>query len=85
MAYAVEVAPTAEREFRKLTRAVQLSLRPRIDALAYDPRPAGAKKLKGLGDLWRIRAGDYRIVYQIRNQSLVILIVRGAHRREVYR
>jgi mRNA interferase RelE/StbE len=85
MAYAVEFAPGAEREFRKLAREVQLGLRPRIDALGYDPRPAGAKKLKGTGDLWRIRAGDYRIVYQIRNQIMVVLIVRVAHRREVYR
>ncbi len=85
MAYAVEFAPGAEREFRKLAREIQLSLRPRIDALADNPRPAGAKKLKGRGDLWRIRAGDYRIVYEIRSRILVVLVVRVAHRREVYR
>jgi len=85
MAYAVEFSPGAEREFRKLAREIQLSLRPRIDALANDPRPAGAKMLKGHDGLWRVRTGDYRIVYEIRNQILVVLVVRVAHRREVYR
>jgi mRNA interferase RelE/StbE len=85
MAYAVDFAPSAEREFRKLAREIQLRLRPRIDALASDPRPAGAKKLKGSEDLWRIRAGAYRIVYELRDRTLVILVVRVAHRREVYR
>ena len=85
MAYAVEFAPSAEREFRKLAREIQLRLRPRIDALAADPRAAGAKKLKGRDDLWRIRAGDYRIVYEIRDRLLVVLVIRIAHRREVYR
>ncbi len=85
MAYRVEFSPAAEREFRKLGREIQLRLRPRIDALADDPRPAGAKKLKGRGELWRIRVGDYRIVYEVRNQILVVLVVRVAHRREVYR
>jgi len=60
-------------------------LRPRIDALADGPRPAGAKKLKGGGELWRIRVGDYRIVYAVRDRILLVLVVRVAHRREVYR
>ena len=51
MACAVEFSPGAEREFRKLARETQLRLRPRIDALADDPRPAGAKKLKGRDEL----------------------------------
>lgn len=84
MAYTVEFSPAAAREFRKLGREIQLRLRPRIDALADDPRPSGAKKLKG-SDLWRIRVGDHRVVYAIRNQVLVVLVVRIAHRREVYR
>jgi len=85
MAYTIEFAPSAEREFRKLAREVQLRVRPRIDSLAYEPRPAGAKKLRGQEDLWRIRAGDYRIVYEVRDRILVVLVVRVAHRREVYR
>ena len=85
MAYAVEFSPGAAREFSKLAREIQRRLRPRIDALADDPRPAGAKKLKAREDLWRIRAGDHRIVYEVRDRILVVLVVRVAHRREVYR
>lgn len=85
MPYTVEFSPGAEREFRKLAREIQLRLRLRIDALADDPRPTGAKKLKGGDQLWRIRMGDYRIVYEVRDQMLVVLVVRIAHRREVYR
>ena len=85
MAYAVDFAPGAEREFRKLAREIQLRLRPRIDVLASDPRPAGATKLKGSENLWRMRAGSYRIVYEVRDRTLIVLVVRVAHRREVYR
>jgi mRNA interferase RelE/StbE len=85
MAYAVEFSPGAAREFNKLAREIQRRLRPRIDALADYPRPSGAKKLKASEDLWRIRAGDYRIIYEIRDRILVVLVVRVAHRREVYR
>jgi mRNA interferase RelE/StbE len=85
MAYAVDFAPSAEREFLKLAREIQLRLRPRIDMLANDPRPAGAKKLKEREDLWRIRVGNYRIVYEVRDRTLVVLVIRVAHRREVYK
>jgi mRNA interferase RelE/StbE len=85
MAYAVAFSPSAEREFRKLARQIQRNFRPRIDALANQPRPTGAKKLKGRDDLWRIRVGDYRIVYEVQDRILVVLVVRVAHRREVYR
>lgn len=85
MPYAVEFSPRARRDFRKLASEIQLRLRSHIDALANDPRPAGSKKLKGGNDLWRVRAGDYRIVYEVRDQILVVLILRVAHRREVYR
>jgi mRNA interferase RelE/StbE len=85
MGYAVEFAPSAEREFRKLARNVQVRLRPRIDSLADTPRPPGAKKLAGARDLWRIRVGDYRIVYQVRDEILLVLVLGAAHRREVYR
>jgi mRNA interferase RelE/StbE len=85
MAYRVEFSPGAERDFRKLAREIQLRLRPRIDALAGNPRPVGAKKLKGGDELWRIRVEDYRIVYEVRDRILVVLVVRVAHRREAYR
>ena len=85
MIYAVYYAPSADRDLRKLSREVQLRVHPRIADLANDPRPPGAKKLKGTEALWRIRVGDYRVVYEIREQILLVLVVRVAHRREVYR
>ena len=85
MAYAVEFSPSAAREFRKLAPEVRRRLSPHIDSLAQDPRRSGAKKLKGREDLWRIRVGDYRIVYEIRDRTLVVLVVRVAHRRDIYR
>ena len=85
MAFAIEFAPSAAREFRKLAREVQLRMRPRIDALSNDPRPHGAKKLAGARDLWRIRVGNYRVVYQVRDELLIVLVLRVAHRRDVYR
>jgi mRNA interferase RelE/StbE len=85
MAYAVQITPGAEREFSKLAHEIQLRIRPRIDALANDPRPTGAKKLKGREDLWRIRVGDYRVVYELHDRILYVLVVRVAHRREIYR
>ena len=85
MAYTIRFSRPAEREFGRLDGEIRRRLHPRIQALADDPRPAGAKKLKGRDDLWRIRAGDYRIVYEVRDQILVVLIVRVAHRRDVYR
>ena len=85
MAYTVEFGANADREFRKFSHDLQLRLRPRIDALETNPRPPGAKKLAGQEDLWRIRVGDYRVVYEIHDRILVVLTVRIAHRREAYR
>jgi len=85
MAYAIEFAPSAKRELHKLPRDLQLKLNRRIDSLSIEPRPRGSKKLKGATELWRIRVGDYRVVYEVRDKILVVLVVRVAHRREVYR
>lgn len=57
----------------------------RIDALALDPRPRGCKKLQGDGDLYRVRAGDFRIVYAVRDDVLIVLVVKIGNRRDVYR
>ncbi len=62
-----------------LSRAVR-----RLEALAGNPRPAGCKKLKGYKDQWRIRVGDWRVVYIIDDATKVVSVTRIAHRREVY-
>jgi mRNA interferase RelE/StbE len=71
--------------FRKLSAAVRASLAPKIDLLARNPRPSGTKKLVGEKNGWRLRVGDYRILYEIRDSDYRVLIVIIGHRRDVYR
>lgn len=85
MAYRIEFTPRADRQFRDLERSLQIRLGRRIDSLAENPYPQGVKKLGGKEDLYRVRVGDYRIVYQVRQKRLLVLIVRIGHRSEVYR
>lgn len=85
MAYRVNFSKAAERQFRNLPRGVQSRIAPRIDALAVDPRPPGAVRLSGREDLYRIRVGDYRVLYAIEERELMVLVVKLGHRREVYR
>ena len=84
-AYRIEFTPAADQDFRSLPHDAQRRLRPKIDALAKNPRHHGAETLAGEKDLYRIRVGDYRVVYQIRDEVLLVVLVRIRHRREVYR
>lgn len=84
MPYEVRLTTTAAKALLSLTRAEQVRITKRTDALAVDPRPAGAVKLTG-HEGWRIRVGDYRVVYQIEDTIQIVTITRVAHRREVYR
>jgi mRNA interferase RelE/StbE len=81
----VDFSKKAAKEFAALPRKTQQQLKPKIDALADDPRPSGVKKLSGSEDVYRIRAGDYRVVYEIHDNELIVFLVKVAHRREVYR
>jgi mRNA interferase RelE/StbE len=85
MVFRIVFSPRASRDFDALPVVVQNRLKPRIDALASSPRPPGVAKLAGPELLWRVRVSDYRIVYEIRDQELIVLVVRLGHRREVYR
>jgi mRNA interferase RelE/StbE len=71
--------------FRNLPADVQRRLDPAIQGLAQDPRPSRCKKLSVQESVWRIRVGDYRIVYQIRDDELLVLVTNVGHRREIYR
>jgi mRNA interferase RelE/StbE len=82
--YRVDLEEEEADSLRSLPKKVQGQITRRIDALAITPRPPGCEKLKGPGDLWRIRSGDYRIVYQIRDAVLLVLVVRIADRKDVY-
>ena len=84
MAYRIEVTPRARKDLRTLSMRVRQIMADQIDALKNDPRPQGCKKLKGREDFYRIRVGDYRVVYQIEDKVLLILIVRIGDRKEIY-
>ncbi len=83
--YRVDVSPQASRELAAFPKKDQQRIVDRIAALADDPRPATSKKLAGEHGLYRIRSGDYRIVYTVNDGGLLVLVVRIGHRREVYR
>jgi mRNA interferase RelE/StbE len=85
VAYRVELSKAAERQFKGLSRRVQARLTSRIDRLAEDPRPPGSKRLSGAQDLYGIRIGDYRVIYAIQHEVLLVLLLKVGHRREVYR
>jgi mRNA interferase RelE/StbE len=85
MAYSIAFAKAAKRQFDKLPRPAQRRLGDVIAALAVDPRPPGVVKLTGEDRLYRVRSGDYRIIYQVEDERLLILVVKVGHRREVYR
>lgn len=85
MTYRIEVAPAALRQLRKLDRAAQRRVQAAIELLAEQPRPSGAKTLVGGEGEWRVRTGEHRIVYEIHDDVLLVLVVAVGHRREIYR
>ena len=82
--YSVEVKPAARKELEALSDPVLARVIRKLESLADVPRPAGCKKLKGYNDMWRIRIGDWRVVYLIDETVKLVSIMRIAHRREVY-
>lgn len=83
MAYEIEVRPAALRALKKLDRQDQARIRGAIALLAVEPRPPGAKALRGREGL-RIRIGNYRIIYTVENSRLLVVVVTLGHRRDVY-
>ena len=82
--YSLEIKRSAQKELDALDDAVFSRVDQKILALGDDPRPAGCKKLKGWKDLWRIRIGDWRVVYIIDDHAKVVSVTRVAHRSEAY-
>jgi mRNA interferase RelE/StbE len=82
--YHLEIKPSAAKELDALSDALFVRIDRKIMALAESPRPPGCKKLKGRKDQWRIRVGDYRVVYTIDNAKLLVEVTRVRHRSEVY-
>ena len=85
MAYEVVLKPSAARELRKLEKPIQRRIGKKIDELAENPRPPDAKALAGGEGFLRVRSGEYRVVYTVRDRALIVLVVRIGHRRDSYR
>ena len=83
MCYRIEFHPRARRELAKLPKMIAERIANAIDDLEFNPRPHGCKKLAGR-DAWRIRIGDYRVIYQIHDGRLFVLVVRIGHRSDIY-
>ncbi|WP_083791345.1 type II toxin-antitoxin system RelE family toxin [Micromonospora aurantiaca (nom. illeg.)] len=82
--FAVRVDRAAAKLLRKLDRPVQARLVDVLASLAIEPRPAGVKALAGHPGLLRVRVGDYRIIYTVRDRELIVLVVHLGHRGDVY-
>ncbi|MBT8160695.1 MULTISPECIES: type II toxin-antitoxin system RelE/ParE family toxin [Arthrobacter] len=85
MTYTVRVDQAALRQLRKLDPQARQRVAAAIELLSDNPRPPGAKKLVGGDGEWRVRTGDYRIIYEIRGNVLTVLVVAVGNRRDIYK
>jgi len=85
VSYRVAVEPAARRALHRLSSAAQRRIVARLEELAEAPRPPGVRRLTGAVQLYRVRVGDYRVIYEIRDRDLLVLVVSLGHRRDVYR
>lgn len=85
MTYEVEITPAAKRQIKKLTKSIQQLIVERLEELVENPRPPGVLKMEGEENLYRVRVGDYRIIYQVQDRMLLIVVVKVGHRGNVYR
>ena len=83
--YAVTFARSARKELQSLPSAIAIRILDKIDLLSSEPRPPGSKKLSGPVSLWRIRIGEYRVVYEIDDTNFIVDVSVVRHRREAYR
>ena len=84
MAYRIEIRRQAIKDLARIERKDRQKIAAAIDELAQNPRPVGCKRLRNR-EGWRIRIGEYRVLYSIKEERLLVLVVRIGHRREVYR
>ena len=82
--YSIEFAKSVRKDLRKLAKPEVKKILATIDGLAEKPRPPGSKKLT-IENLYRVRVGNYRILYEIHDDRLIVLIVKTGHRKEIYK
>jgi mRNA interferase RelE/StbE len=83
MPYSVEIKPSALASLKRLPKGIAARISDKIEVLSKEPRPQGVEKFAGEENLYRIRMGDYRVVYQIQDKSWQVLVLRIGHRKEV--
>lgn len=83
--YKLEIKTTARKDLERLQPSTAMRVAEAIESLAGDPHPIGSRKLKGFDYRYRIRVGDYRVIYEIRDAILTIFIIRIGHRKDIYR
>ena len=84
MTYAVDILRSAQKQLARIARQDHFRIIAAIQSLGLDPRPPGSKKLSGR-PAWRVRIGPYRVIYEIHDERLVVLVIAVGHRKEVYR
>ena len=85
MAYKIEIKRSAAKELARLPKSAQRQVARQLDKLAEDPRHSQTQKIAGGDDAFRVRAGDYRIIYRIFDDRVVVFVIAVRHRREAYR
>ncbi len=89
MPYEIEIAPAAVRELKKLKKKVSSkdwrAISNAIDLIGKEPRPSNAEKLSDSDALYRVRAGNFRVIYQVRDKTLVVVVVKVADRKDAYK
>jgi mRNA interferase RelE/StbE len=83
--YQVLIVRSAERQLKKLPPPAQRKIAAVIMSLAIEPRPYGSKKLTGTANSYRVRVGDYRIIYDIFDREIVVSVLKLGHRKDIYR
>ncbi|MFB6273984.1 MAG: type II toxin-antitoxin system RelE/ParE family toxin [Salinibacter sp.] len=83
--YEVFLEGRAERDLKRLPNDIFQRVLPQIQSLAEEPRPPGCRKVQGTDNTWRVRVGDYRVIYEVRDDANEVLVMRVRHRREAYR
>ena len=84
MSYTVILPKSVQKQIDRLSQDIGSRMIVALSALETNPRPAGVKKLKGR-DAWRMRVGDYRVIYEIHDRALQVIVIQAGHRRDVYR
>jgi len=83
--YSVELTRTAEKQLRRFSKRDRNRLVEAIHGLADRPRPHGARKLQGYDDVYRIRVGQYRVVYEVFDDRVIVIVLKVGHRKDIYK